>query len=92
MTTTLYDKKIIDLMEQKFPGRDAGKITENLIRMGLVDSTKCKILMIREFVSKLVRNGSGKIDAMYTAAEEFCCSFEYVRKCIYYYKNINLDC
>ena len=91
MILTLYDRKVIDFMDRQFPGKEAGKFTEQLIRMGLVDNTKCKILMIREYVSEMVRKGSGKIDAMYSAAEEFCCSFDYVRKCIYYYKNINLN-
>lgn len=32
-----------------------------------------------------------KVEAMYDAAERFCCSYEYVRKCMYYYKEINLE-
>lgn len=31
-----------------------------------------------------------KMDAMWKASEKFACSYEYIRKCMYYYKDINL--
>mgnify|MGYP007081677823 FL=1 len=47
-------------------------------------------MVVREYVNELVGRGTGKVDAMYMAAEKFCCSYEYVRKCMYYYKEVNL--
>ena len=58
--------------------------------MGVVDHTRCKVLAIRRWVEEAVRQGSRKVDAMYQAAEEFACSYEYVRKCMYYYTDVNL--
>lgn len=90
MTLTVYQKQLINFVDNAFPGENAGEVVERLIRMGVVDTVRCKILVVREFVDGLVRKGSGKVDAMYIAAEKFCCSYEYVRKCMYYYKDVNL--
>ena len=84
MTLTVYDKQLIGEVERMFP------VVERLIRMGVVDTVRCKILVVREYVNELVGRGTGKVDAMYMAAEKFCCSYEYVRKCMYYYKEVNL--
>ena len=56
----------------------------------MVDHTRCKVLAVRRWVEKAVRRGSRQVDAMYQAAEEFACSYEYVRKCMYYYTDVNL--
>lgn len=90
MTLTVYDKQLIGEVERMFPGHHAGEVVERLIRMGVVDTVRCKILVVREYVNELVGRGTGKVDAMYIAAEKFCCSYEYVRKCMYYYKEVNL--
>ena len=50
----------------------------------------CKVLKIREFVAALQKNGMKKIDAMWMASEQFACTYEYVRKCMYYYTDVNL--
>lgn len=89
MNLTVYEKQLIKSLDRVFPGENAGEVAERLIRMGVVDTVKCKVLVVREFVDDMVRKGSGKVDAMYVAAEKFCCSYEYVRKCMYYYKDIN---
>ena len=90
MTLTVYDKQLIGEVERMFPDHHAGEVVERLIRMGVVDTVRCKILVVREYVNELVGRGTGKVDAMYMAAEKFCCSYEYVRKCMYYYKEVNL--
>lgn len=88
---TVYDKQLIASLQRLFPEyADTGAMVEMLIKMGVVDPVRCKILVVRNFVFDLVKRGSGKVDAMYIAAEEFCCSYEYVRKCMYYYKYVNL--
>lgn len=90
MTLTVYDKQLIGEVERMFPDHHVGEVVERLIRMGVVDTVRCKILVVREYVNELVGRGTGKVDAMYMAAESFCCSYEYVRKCMYYYKEVNL--
>ena len=90
MKLTVYEKQLVAVLEDSFPGEETGPIVEQLIRMGVVDSMRCKIMVVREYVNGLVKGGQGKVDSMYIAAERFCCSYEYVRKCMYYYKDVNL--
>lgn len=91
MTLTIYDKQLIASLQKMFPENDnAGVMVEKLIRMGVIDPVRCKVLAVRNFVNNLVKLGEGKVDSMYVAAEEFCCSYEYVRKCMYYYKDVNI--
>lgn len=87
---TVYEKQLIESLGRIFPESGTRPIVEKLIHMGVVDTSKCKVLVVREHVYQLVRQGSGKVDAMYAAADKFCCSYEYVRKCMYYYKEVNL--
>lgn len=87
---TVYDRELIGYVAGKFDGVSAGDLVARLIEMGVVDTVKCKVLVVRRFVDDLVRKGEGKVAAMYTAADRFCCSYEYVRKCMYYYKDVNL--
>ena len=49
-----------------------------------------QVLSVREYVNSLLQLGYKKIDAMWKATEIFSCSYEYIRKCMYYYKNVNL--
>lgn len=91
MIMTVFDKHLIECMSRMFPGGDAGAVTERLIRMGVVSATRCKALAIRDYVEKAVKEGSAKVNAMYRAADHFRCSYEYVRKCIYYYKDVGAD-
>lgn len=90
MKLTIYDKQLIGSIERLYPEMDTAMLVERLIEMGVVDSVRCKVLVVREHVHELVSKGYGKVDAMYAAAERFCCSYEYVRKCMYYYKDVNL--
>lgn len=91
MTLTIYDKELIASLQKMFPeNEDTAALVEKLIRMGVVDNVRCKILAVRTFVYELVKCGGGKVDSMYVAAEKFCCSYEYVRKCMYYYKDVDI--
>ena len=65
MTLTVYDKQLIGEVERMFPDHHAGEVVERLIRMGVVDTVRCKILVVREYVNELVGRGTGKVDAMY---------------------------
>lgn len=91
MNLTVYEKQLIESIGRLYPSPDTKSMVEKLINMGVVDTTRCKVLVIREYVDELVKDGSGKVDAMYAAAEKFCCSYEYVRKCMYYYKDVNFN-
>jgi hypothetical protein len=69
---------------------DNGELMDKLFEMGVVDFSRCKILATRQYVEQLVRRGEKKTNAMWMAAEHFVCSYEYVRKCVYYYTDINM--
>lgn len=90
MKLTIYDKYLIDTMADMFSDAPAATVVEELIRMGVVDSTRCKILLIREEVDALWAQGHSRTEAMYLAAKKYCCSIECVRKYVYYHKDINL--
>lgn len=91
MKLTVYDKQLIESVGRLWPGLDTAELVERLINIGVVDPVRCKILVVREYVEKMFVHGYGKVESMYMAAEKFCCSYEYVRKCVYYYKEINLN-
>ena len=90
MKLNIYEKQLVDSVCGILGNECVGPLVEKLIEMGVVDSVRCKILVVREYVDNLVKQGNGKVDAMYMAADRFCCSYEYVRKCMYYYKDVNL--
>ena len=80
---------MIGMIENRCEGLSPRELTEKLIRMGVVDFSRCKILAVREYVLDRIREGKGKVDVMWDAAERFACSYEYVRKCVYYYRDVN---
>ncbi len=88
---TIYVKELISMLDRKYDALSAGETVRKLFEIGVVDHTLCKVLAVREFVSEKVEAGDKKIDAMWRAAEHFCCSYEYVRKCVYYYTDVNMD-
>ena len=67
------------------------QIIEKLSEIGVLDYVLCKVLVVREFVAALQRNGVKKIDAMWIASEKFACTYEYIRKCMYYYTDVGLN-
>lgn len=91
MKLTVYDKQLIESVDRLWPGLDTASLVGRLIDIGVVDPVRCKILVVREYVEAKVAEGNGKVDSMYMAADKFCCSYEYVRKCMYYYRDINLQ-
>ncbi len=88
---TVYEKYLSEVVASNFPSLSCGELLEKLIEIGVVDFTRCKVLAVRRFVDDCMRGGMKKIDAMWDAAEKFCCSYEYVRKCMYYYKDVNVS-
>ena len=78
-------------MQSRAPHADGAEVVDLLFRIGVIDSTLIKVLVIREYVAELMRGGETKLNAMWRATEIFACTYEYVRKCVYYYKDINLS-
>ena len=87
---TRYEKELIRMIGMRFGELTPQQLVEKLTRIGVIDITLCKVLTIREFVAALQKNGMKKIDAMWMASEQFACTYEYVRKCMYYYTDVNL--
>lgn len=85
-----YSENLLDHIESK-DFKTAIKVFEWLLNIGVLDTQRIRILAVRSYVDKLYKSGEGKVDAMYLAAEEFGCSYEYIRKCMYYHKDINLE-
>jgi hypothetical protein len=88
---TLYEKELARIAAARWGHLPAAELIEKLCHIGVIDHTLCKILAVRRYVDEQVRCGSGKIAAMWLAAEHFCATYEYVRKCMYYYNDVNLS-
>lgn len=88
---TIYVKEMIEMLERKYGKLSTSEFASKLFEIGVLDHTLCKVLSVREYVAALVKGGEKKIDAMWKAADHYSCSYEYVRKCIYYYTDVNID-
>lgn len=89
--TTSYQKHLCEVVSQRFGTLSAQQLLDKLFEMGVVDFTRCKVLAVRQFVEEILKGGAKKVDAMWRAAEYFGCSYEYVRKCMYYYVDVNVE-
>lgn len=87
--TTVDEKELARIVAGKYGHLAADEIVMLLCRIGVVDHVKCRVLVIRRWVEARVKEGLGKVEAMWLASEKFCCTYEYVRKCLYYYKDVN---
>ncbi len=87
----LYQKKLHELVRSRMPHAVGAEVVELLCKIGVIDNTLIKVLVIREYVAELMRGGETKLNAMWRTTEIFACTYEYVRKCVYYYKDINLS-
>jgi hypothetical protein len=90
MKLTRYEKELARIVAERFPEGSSRPIVEELCRLGVIDHTLCKVLAVRRWVEEETKRGAGKVDAMWAAAEYFCATYEYVRKCMYYYTDVNL--
>lgn len=88
---TIYQRKLEETIRKKCQTSTLSETIELLFNLGVIDNTLIKVLVIREYVNEKVKTGISKLDAMWQATEAFACSYEYVRKCLYYYKDINVD-
>ena len=90
MKLTRYEKELARIVAERYGDFSPARLVEELCRMGVVDHTLCKVLAVRRWVEEAVKGGSGKVEAMWMAAEYFCATYEYVRKCMYYYNDVNI--
>ncbi len=88
---TTYIKQLLVQLQEKYGNLNNDEFVRKLIEIGVIDFRLCKILAVREHVYAAVKAGSKKNDAMWTAAEHFGCTYEYIRKCMYYYTDVNFD-
>ncbi len=86
---TVYMNELLDHLERQ-GGTTPRQLMETLVGMGLIDHTLCKVLAVRYEVARHMEAGNNKTDAMWLTTEKYCCSYEYVRKCVYYYTDINM--
>ncbi len=63
-------------------GADA-VLLRRLLDRGLIDLRAVERRAVRARVAELQSRGAKRVDAMYRAAEEFCCSYEKIRSIIY---------
>ncbi len=90
MKLTRYEKELARVVAEKYGKLSAGEIVGELCRIGVVDHTLCKVLAVRRWVAEGVERGGRKVETMWLAAEHFCVTYEYVRKCVYYYTDVNI--
>ncbi len=88
---TIYMKELVGMLDRRYGQMPSGKLAGKLFEIGVLDHTLCKVLAVREYVAALVKANTKKTDAMWNASEHFSCSYEYVRKCIYYYTDVNFE-
>jgi hypothetical protein len=87
---TRYEKELACIVAERYGNLSATQLVAQLCRIGVIDHTLCKVLAVRRYVEEAVKEGSGRMAAMWLATGHFSVTFEYVRKCIYYYRDVNI--
>jgi hypothetical protein len=87
---TRYETELVRLVAMRYPGLAPAALVEELCRAGVIDYSRCRVLAVRRWVEEAVKRGDGKVAAMWRAADHFCATFEYVRKCMYYHTDVNI--
>ncbi|WP_297605891.1 hypothetical protein [uncultured Alistipes sp.] len=77
------DERLLAAVEKRYggPGRMDG--LRRLMEAGLLDRRACMKLAVHDRMEELGRQGAGRCEAMVWIADEFCCSYELVRKIVY---------
>lgn len=78
-----------ELKEHFHNMENSGPIIDALYELGVVDTQLVKILCVRKFINEKISKGMKKVDAMWAASGKFHFSYEYARKCLYYYTDVN---
>lgn len=89
---TRYQKELAAILARRYGRIGTAALVEELCRIGVIDHTRCKVLAIRRWVDDRVAiDGIGKIRAMHMAADHFASTFDYIRKCVYHYRDVNVN-
>lgn len=87
---TCYERRLARHLGLRLGTTDSARVVEYLARRGLLDYRACKIFTVREFLQKLIRGGVSTTEALWQASERFACTYEYARRCLYDYRDMNL--
>ncbi len=80
---TIQEARALEYLYREFgQGADA-VLLRRLLGRELIDMRAAERAAVRARVAELQRRGAKRVDAMYQAAEEFCCSYEKIRSIIY---------
>ncbi len=83
---TIYEERLVELATERCGANPTtAELMEWLIAEGVIDPTRSKALVIRDYIAHLISLGHTKTDAMQIAADRYCCSYECVRHYEYYY-------
>lgn len=80
---TIIEKRVAEIMVARCGTEQARAVVEEMARLGMTDQKRCRAAVARECVRRLTSEGVSKVQAMYMAAEECCCSYECVRNYVY---------
>ncbi|MDL2230249.1 hypothetical protein LJB87_00450 [Alistipes sp. OttesenSCG-928-L06] len=61
---SLYQKRLRELVRAHDLCDDGEQIVDMLFKVGVIDNTLVKVLVIREYVDELMRGGETKLNAM----------------------------
>jgi hypothetical protein len=88
---TIYIKQLLAQLQEKYGTLPNDQFARKLVELGVIDFRLCKVLAVRGYVEDAMKKGARKNDAMWMAAERFCCTYENIRRCMYYYTDINFN-
>lgn len=81
---TVRRKELLRFLMSETEGLGRIAALERLLELGAVSGCACRHAAIRSEVERLVRQGTGRCEAMEAAAIRFGCSYSQVRNVIYY--------
>lgn len=69
MPLTIYEKELIRILRTRCGELTTGQTVEKLVALGVIDSTLCKVLAVREHVRDIMETGIRKTNAMWLATD-----------------------
>ena len=64
MPLTIYEKELIRILRTRCGELTTGQTVEKLTALGVIDSTLCKVLTVREHVRDIMETGIRKTDVV----------------------------
>lgn len=86
---TSLEKRFIEVFKNKHPQCDENTV-KLLLESNFIDFRTMKIALTRHYVEECVKRGCGKREAMMLVANDLATSYEYVKKAMYYYNDVNV--